>query len=51
MACYKATEKPAGWVNNVEVKCSKCAARVYVVKTKAGAMGGWECPRCGARHR
>lgn len=45
---YKATNAPAGLVNNVKVKCSKCGASLFV--NPNNSKGGWQCPQCGARH-
>ena len=50
MSYYKATPRPAGMVNNVEVRCSGCGANLYVDPSKAKNTSGWECPHCGKRH-
>jgi hypothetical protein len=50
MSYYIATEKPSGWVNPVQVKCSACGANLYVDPSKVKTMSGWECPHCHKRH-
>ena len=47
---YTATTSPSGAVNNIKVKCSKCAATLYVHPSYASASGGWQCPHCKTRH-
>jgi hypothetical protein len=48
---YKGTDKPAGAVNNVQVKCDKCGTSNYVIGSKVKSSGGWECRSCGHVHR
>jgi hypothetical protein len=47
---YQAKTSATGLVNNIKVKCRKCAATLYIDPRYATASGGWECPHCKTRH-